>query len=112
VRALNRRADKTLTRIRQVLGLSEAELAELFNVQRTSVIGWRENGIPEGRRASVERVCDLTGVLERELIPSRIPEIVRTPDAWLGNRTILQTIRTDGAESIYAYLRRLFAYGG
>jgi hypothetical protein len=77
-------------------------------VQRTSVVGWREHGIPACRRASVERVRDLARGLERELIPSRIPEIVRTPDSWLGNRSILQTIRAEGAEFVYGYLRRLF----
>jgi transcriptional regulator with XRE-family HTH domain len=112
VKTLDRRADTLLTQIRQTLGLSEAELADLFNVQRTSVIGWREHGIPEARRASVERVRDLAGVLKREMIPTRIAEIVRTPDAWLADRTILQTIRSDGAEAIYGYLRRLFAYNG
>jgi len=108
----NRNGSVTLTQIRQTFGLSEAELASLFNVRRTSVSGWRERGIPQSRRASVERVRDLALVMQREVIASRIPEIVRTPDAWLDNRTILQTIRNEGAEAIYAYLHRLFAYEG
>lgn len=112
VKILDREASETLTQIRDTFGLSEAELAELFNVQRTSVIGWREHGIPQSRQASVERVHDLALVLQREVIPSRIPEIVRTHDAWLDDRTILQTIRNEGAEAVYAYLHRLFAYGG
>lgn len=99
-----------LDEIRAILGLSEAELADLFSVQRSSVVGWREHGIPQTRLATVERIHDLANVLLRELRPSRIPEIVRTPDEWLSGRTILQTIRNEGAEAIYGYLRRLFSY--
>ncbi|TAM89137.1 hypothetical protein EPN42_08060 [bacterium] len=109
---LNRDACRSLDEIRRTFDLSEAELGQLLGVQRTSVIGWREHGIPSARRASVARLRDLAGVLERELIPSRIPEIVRTPDAWLGGKTILETIRSDGPEAVYGYLHRLFAYSG
>lgn len=112
MKTLDPTASATLTEIRGIFGLSEAELADLFNVQRTSVTGWRENGVPQSRQASVERVHDLALALQREVVPSRIPEIVRTPDAWLNDRTILQTIRNEGAEAVYAYLHRLFAYGG
>ena len=109
---LDAEATRLLDEIRRVFDVSEAQLADLFKVQRTSVIGWREHGIPRTRRASVERLYDLAGVLEREVIPSRIPEIVRTADAWLGGRTMLETIREEGAEVVYAYLHRLFAYAG
>ncbi len=108
----DRRADAILARIQKAFDLTEAELAELFKVRRSSVAGWRERGIPKARVASVERVRDLAAVLKREVLPSRIPEIVRTPDKWLGNRTILQTIHNEGAEAVYAYLHRLFAYNG
>jgi hypothetical protein len=45
-------------------------------------------------------------------ISSRIPEIVRTPDAWLGGRTMLQTLAQEGVDPIYAYLAPLFNYNG
>ena len=109
---LNRDACRALDEIRRVLDLSETELGLLFGVQRTSIIGWREHGLPPARRASVERILDLARVLEREIIPSRIPEIVRTADEWLGGKTILETIRVDGPEPVYGYLHRLFAYNG
>jgi hypothetical protein len=44
------------------------------------------------------------------VIASRIPEIVRTPDAWLGGRTLLETLCADGVDPVYAYLGRLFCY--
>ena len=96
--------------ISSTFGLSETELAELFSVRRPSLSGWREHGIPPARHASVERLNDLAGVFAREIIASRIPEVVRTADDWLDGRTILETIRRDGPAPVYAYLSRLFSY--
>jgi hypothetical protein len=101
-----------LDQIRSILGLSEGELADLFSVRRESVTGWRKNGIPEARRASVARLLDLSRILFRDIKPERIPEIVRTPDDWLENGTILETIKREGAAPVYTYLRRLFSYAG
>ncbi len=67
--------------------------------------------MPRDKRASVERLLDLAQLFRRRVIASRIPEIVRTPDSWLGKRTILETLRSDGVDPIYAYLGRLFNYG-
>lgn len=99
-----------LDRIRKIFDLSENDLATLLGVQRQSVTGWREHGIPAVRRASVERLSDLANVLNEQIIPSRIPEIVSTRDEWLGGRTILDTIRIEGTEAVYGYLERLFSY--
>jgi DNA-binding transcriptional regulator YdaS (Cro superfamily) len=96
----------------RILGLSQSELADLFHVRQPSLAQWRVAGVPANRRASVERLVELARILERELITSRIPEIVRTPDDWLEGRSILQTIRERGIDSVYGYLGRLFAYQG
>jgi predicted transcriptional regulator len=109
---LNRHACEQLDRIRDVFGVSEHELAALFRVQRQSVTEWRENGVPRARVASVERLVDLANVFAREIIETRIPEIVRTEDDWLPRKTVLETIKSDGPEPIYGYLRHLFAYSG
>ena len=107
---LDKAACALLDDIADIFGVSETELADLFGVRRPSLAGWREHGIPQARRASVERLHDLAAVFAREVIASRIPEVVRTTDEWLGGRTVLETIRRDGTEPIYGYLRRLFAY--
>ncbi len=107
---LNRDASEMLDEIAETLGLKETELADLFGVRRPSVSGWREAGIPRTRQASVERLLDLARVLAREMKASRIPQIVRTKDEWLGGLTILETIARNGVEPIYGYLHRLFAY--
>jgi len=109
---LNREACAMLDEIERTLGLKETELADLFGVRRPSVSGWREAGIPRTRQASVERLLDLARVLAREVKESRIPQVVRTKDEWLENRSILETIALRGVEPVYGYLRRLFAYQG
>src|SRR5579863_6874170 len=101
---------QALDAIRSIFGLSESELADLFDVRRESILGWRKKGIPEMRRASVARVLDIARVLWKILLPDRIPQIVRTPDEWLPQQTILETIRRDGVDPVYAYLRRLATY--
>ena len=101
-----------LHEIQDVFGLTKSEMADLLGRRPQSIIEWETRGIPREKRASVERLLDLAHLFRRRVIASRIPEIVRTPDAWLGNRTILETLRADGVDPIYAYLGRLFNYGG
>lgn len=101
-----------IAQTQDILGLSQGEYADLFGIRQPSLAAWRAGHIPPARRASVERLHDLALVLQREVTPSRIPEIVRTPDAWLGNRSMLEVIRAEGVAPIYGYLARLFAYSG
>ncbi len=103
---------RELEEIREVFGLTRSEIADLLGRRPQSIIEWETRGVPREKRASVERLVDLAEIFRRRLIASRIPEIVRTPDSWLGNRTILETLRIDGVDPIYAYLGRLFNYGG
>ena len=98
--------------IRRIFGLSEAELGDLFAVRRQSIEDWRKRGVPAARRASLEQIAGLARALEREIIPSHIPQVVRTRDAWLGNKNILETIESSGVEKVYGYLHRLFSYAG
>jgi transcriptional regulator with XRE-family HTH domain len=101
-----------LRSIAKILGLSQTELATLFGVRQPSLAEWIVNGVPTARVANVERFYDLAQVLSREVKATRIPSIVRTPDAWLGNRSILDVVAAEGVEPIYGYLARLFSYGG
>jgi transcriptional regulator with XRE-family HTH domain len=101
-----------LQEIRDAFGLTRSELADLLGRRSQSLSEWETRGIPKDRQASVERLVDLARLFRRRLIASRIPQIVRTPDAWLGGRTMLEALRADGVDPIYAYLGRLFDYGG
>lgn len=102
--------DAQLDDIRRIFGLSEAELGDLFAVRRQSIEDWRRRGVPAARRATLEQIAGLARALERELITSHIPQVVRTRDAWLGNKNILETLESSGVEKVYGYLHRLFSY--
>jgi bifunctional DNA-binding transcriptional regulator/antitoxin component of YhaV-PrlF toxin-antitoxin module len=71
--------------IQETLGHADRDRA-LFGVSESTIAFWFASGIPENRLASVERVHDLAQLIYKELKPSRIPEIILTKDAWLGNR--------------------------
>ena len=96
----------------ETLGLSKIEAAVLLGISRRMLDAWNADGIPPNRQATIEHLYDLTLVLRRELKTSRIPEIVRTPEAWLGGRTMLDVLQSDGTDPIYAYLTRLFVNVG
>lgn len=100
-----------LDEIQQVLSLGSAETGRIFGVSRQAVDQWRQNGIPAERRADVERVRDVARVLHGELLPDRIPQVVRNPARGLGGRSILEALREpDGAEQVRAYLARLYSF--
>lgn len=99
-----------LGEIRETFALSNTELAALFHRTASSLAEWELRGIPKDRRATAERLVGIARVFRRNVIASRIPEIVRTADDWLGQRTILQVLATDGVDPVYTYLARLFAY--
>ncbi len=96
--------------IESAWGLSDADLAALFGVKRQAVAGWRKSGIPAERAAGMDRLVELAQFLQRRLIPARVPTIVRTKAKGLGGRTILEVVRLEGVEPIYAYLANLASY--
>ena len=96
--------------IQEILGLSQDELAVVCGVSKSTIASWHTRGIPKSRFASVKRLHDLAQLLHKELNPDRIPQIIRTRDAWLGDRTFLEVIQAEGVAAIYGYLTRLFDY--
>jgi uncharacterized protein (DUF2384 family) len=110
---LMRVADSTsaLEEIQQVMGLSSADAAGLFGVTRQAVDQWRQNGVPADRVADVQRIRDVARALYEELIPERIPQVVRNPARGLGGRSILAVLGgPGGTETVRGYLARLYAF--
>ena len=104
---------QSLEDIQATFGLSKNELARLFDRSAPSLIEWRSRGIPREKRATLARLRDLAKIFRRKIYEERIPEVVRTPDEWLGGRGILETLIGDprnGIDAVYAYLDRLFSY--
>jgi hypothetical protein len=79
-------------------------------VTRQAVDQWRTRGVPEDRRADVDRARELADVYDREFLPDRIPQIVRRRVEALGDRTVLDVIRDRETDLVHEYLRRTFAF--
>ncbi len=103
-------AAQSLEQIQNNFGLSEGELAELFGLTRQAVQQWRMRGVPNKRIADVDRIAELARVLKRRLIPTRLPQIVRTPAKGLQGRTVLETLAQFGVDRVYRYLEELYSY--
>jgi len=105
-----RQESMALQRIQTILGLNQTQTGKLFGVTRQAVAQWRVRGVPNERLADISRVEDIANLLDRKLLPERIPQIIRTPSRGLGGRTILQVLQTDGTEPIRDYVETLLSY--
>ena len=102
-----RRGVRSLGRIRKAFALSQEEAASLFGVSRQAFRKWEKDGVPTARLADVDRMLQLVELMERRLRRDRLPALVRTPAKDFGDRTVLQTIRSEGPLSVMDYMHRL-----
>jgi bifunctional DNA-binding transcriptional regulator/antitoxin component of YhaV-PrlF toxin-antitoxin module len=99
-----------ITETQEIFRLSQTEIAAVFGVSPSTIALWRAGGIPKSQLTNVELLHDLALLFRKEFKPSRISEIIRTKDAWLGDRTAIEVIQAEGVAPIYRYLARLFEY--
>lgn len=112
-RDTNRFAEVTraqLQRIRSTLQLSGSELADLFGVSRQAVEQWETKSVPIDKAAKVDRVAEVVDGLAQRFKLQRLPIIVRKPMPILDDRSILETLQTDGPRAIYEFFRRWSSY--
>jgi hypothetical protein len=88
--------------------LSVTELAGLFDVRRQAVAQWLDDGVPATRRPKLGTVLQIADLLERNLLPERIPSVVRTPSPAYGGRSMLELIAEDRHEELLDLVRRSF----
>jgi hypothetical protein len=82
------------------LGLSPAEAGQLFGVRRQAVSAWLREGVPQTRLAEVARVAQAAAALRSFFKPEGLPAIVRSAMPDLGQKSVLETIATRGAEPV------------
>jgi hypothetical protein len=99
-RVYARRGMRHLVSVMTSLGLSPAEAGRLFGVRRQAVNAWLRRGVPQTRLAEVARVAQTTTALRTIFKPERLPAIVRSAMPDLGQRSVLETIATRGAEPV------------
>lgn len=99
-----------LATIRDTLQLSGNELGSLFGVTRQAVEQWQGKSVPVEQALRVDRVAEVVGELAKRFKPQRLPVVVRSPLPILDDRSILETLRTDGPPAIYEFFRRWSSY--
>lgn len=88
--------------------LSVSDVARLFGVARQAVQQWLDDGVPPARQPKLATILRIADLLDRNLLPERVPAVVRTPAAAYGDRPILQAIADDDHEVVREVVERSF----
>lgn len=88
--------------------LSVTDVARLFGVRRQAVQQWLAEGVPPARRPKLLAICGIADLLERNLLPERIPAVVRTPSPADEGATMLDAIAADRHDELLERTRRSF----
>ena len=84
------------------------DVARLFGVRRQAVQQWLEDGVPAARQPKLLAILGIADLLERNLLPERIPAVVRTPSPADGGRSMLEVISDDRHQELLERTRRSF----
>ena len=103
-RVFARQGIQQLVSIMTSFGTSPAETAKLFHVRRQALNKWMRVGVPQERLADVGRIAQSATALRAFFRAERLPMIVRGPMPALAERTILDTLATDGSDPIFALI--------
>ena len=88
--------------------MTVTEMGKLFGVRRQAVGQWLDDGVPAVRLPKLVTMLRVAELLERNLLPERIPAVVRAPsDRWNG-ATMLDLIAADRHEELLADVARSF----
>ena len=97
-----------LERLTAAWQLSVTDVGRLFGVARQAVQQWLVDGVPPARQPKLATVLRIADLLERNLLPERVPAVVRTPAVAYGNRSILHAIGDDTHEAAFQAVERSF----
>ena len=88
-------ASRSLDEIRSVFGLTEAALAALLGVNRSTLIRWRKSGVSIERSAHVDAVVHASRALRAFFRPEVLQQIVTEPIPGLGGHSILEIAKVE-----------------
>jgi hypothetical protein len=97
-----------LERIQTVFDLSFTDLARLFGVRRQAIAQWLDDGLPAARQPKALIVAQIADLLERNLLPIRIPAVARTSAEAYGGRSMIDMIAEDRHEELLEQVRDSF----
>ncbi len=88
--------------------LSITDVARLFGVRRQAVQQWLAEGVPPARRPKLLAILGIADLLERNLLPERIPAVVRAPSPADGGASMLDALAAGRHEELLERTRRSF----
>ncbi len=97
-----------LERLIVAWGLTVTDVARLFGVRRQAVQQWLDEGVPGARLPKLHTILEIADLLERNLLPDRIPGIVRAPGEAYDGRSMLELIQADRHDQLLDSVRRSF----
>jgi hypothetical protein len=97
-----------LERLQNALGLSNAELGEMFGVSRQAIDQWKGRGIPSDRRGQVADLLGVVDLLDRKLKEGRLPLVARRPASVFGGRSLLEMAASDEHTQLRDAVERAF----
>lgn len=103
-------AREQLAVIRDTLGIKTPDLADLFGVKRQAVEQWLAQGVPLAQAARADRLYEVVAELAKRFKPQRLPAIVRERMPILGDRSVLETLASDGPAAIFEFFYRWDSY--
>ncbi len=89
-------------------GVTVTDVARLFGVRRQAVQQWLDQGLPAARQPKLVAILEIADLLERNLLPERIPGIVRTASEAYDGRSMLELIAADRQDDLLQSVRRSF----
>jgi transcriptional regulator with XRE-family HTH domain len=98
-----------LAELKQLFGLSGAEVADLFNVSRQAVNYWEETGvIPRGRREKLANLLSVGRMLDSQLGAGHLPIVARRKAKVTGGLTMLEIAAQDSDGKLLEMTERGF----
>jgi hypothetical protein len=88
--------------------LSITDVARVFGVRRQAVQQWLAEGVPPARQPKLLAILGIADLLERNLLPERIPAVVRAPSPADGGGSMLDALAAGRHEELLERTRRSF----
>jgi transcriptional regulator with XRE-family HTH domain len=102
-----------LFRVKDLFGLSNSEVADLFGVKRQAVDQWELGGeVPIARRQKLANLLSVGELLERKLSPGRLPLVARRSADAYGGITMLDMVASDRDAELRELTERAFDWSG
>ncbi|MHB8263342.1 MAG: hypothetical protein ACYDGY_06305 [Acidimicrobiales bacterium] len=102
-----------LVRVKELFGLSNNDVAQLFAVTRQAVDQWEESGdIPTARREKLANLLSVGELLERKLRPGLLPLVAKRKAGAYGGMTMLDMVASDRNAELLELTERAFDWSG